>query len=109
MTVANLQRKESGRSPVSRPRGASSIRCRIWPCSKLLGRVGRGRYTTHGRRTSFPTWAAEEADFPRDVVEAVLPHVGQRTEVAHQRGTMFGKRRNLMQIWGACCDVGDIP
>jgi integrase len=71
---------------------------------KLLGRMGRGQYTTHGFRASFRTWAAEEVDFDRDVVEAALAHVvSDKTEAAYQRGTLFGKRRKLMEAWAACC------
>jgi integrase len=71
---------------------------------KLLGRMGRGDHTTHGFRASFRTWAAEETDFSRDIVEAALAHVvGDKTEAAYQRGDLFGKRRKLMDVWAEYC------
>jgi integrase len=72
---------------------------------KLLGRMGKGEFTTHGFRASFKTWASEETEFDRDTVEAALAHiVGDKTEAAYQRGTMFGKRRRLMEAWAEYCE-----
>jgi len=71
---------------------------------KLLGRMGKGEFTTHGFRASFKTWASEETDFDRDTVEAALAHVvSDKTEAAYQRGTLFGKRRKLMEAWADYC------
>jgi integrase len=71
---------------------------------KLLGRMGKGEFTTHGFRATFKTWASEETDFDRDTIEAALAHViGNKTEAAYQRGTLFGKRRKLMEAWTAYC------
>ena len=73
---------------------------------KLLGRMGKGEFTTHGFRASFKTWASEETEFDRDTVEAALAHIiGDKTEAAYQRGTLFGKRRELMEAWAAYCGV----
>ena len=58
------------------------------------------RTTAHGFRASFRTWAGEETDTPREVVEAALAHTnGDSTEQAYSRGDMFEKRRALMQSW----------
>jgi integrase len=74
---------------------------------KLLGRMGKGEFTTHGFRATFKTWASEETDFGRDTIEAALAHViGNKTEAAYQRGTLFGKRRDLMKAWAAYCVGG---
>jgi integrase len=85
--------------PNERGRPLSKIAMR-----RLLARMGHDAYTTHGFRASFKTWASEETEFDRDTVEAALAHiVGDRTEAAYQRGTMFGKRRKLMEAWAAYC------
>jgi integrase len=69
---------------------------------KVLGRMGKGDVTTHGFRAAFRTWISEETDFPRDLAEAALAHVvSDKTEAAYQRGTLFGKRRRLMEAWAA--------
>jgi integrase len=69
-----------------------------------LRRMGRGDLTTHGFRATFKTWASERTGFPREVVEAALAHVvGDKTEVAYQRGDLFDKRRRLMAEWARYC------
>ena len=69
-----------------------------------LRRMGRGDLTTHGFRATFRTWAAERSQFPREVVESALAHViGNKVEVAYQRGDLFDKRRRLMDAWAEYC------
>lgn len=59
---------------------------------------------THGFRSSFRDWAAEQTNFPREVAEAALAHVvGDRVEAAYRRGDLFEKRRKLMATWAAYC------
>ena len=54
----------------------------------------------HGFRASFRTWAQEQTDAPRAVMEAALAHaVGDATERAYARSDLFEKRRLLMQAW----------
>jgi integrase len=54
----------------------------------------------HGFRSSFRDWAAEETDYPREVVEAALAHVvGNQTEAAYARSDLFERRRRLMDDW----------
>jgi integrase len=68
-----------------------------------LRRLGY-RITTHGFRSTFRTWAAEQTGFPREVVEAALAHViGNKVEAAYQRGDLFEKRRRLMSEWARYC------
>jgi integrase len=64
----------------------------------------------HGFRSSFRDWVSEETNFPSDLAEAALAHIkGDKVEAAYQRGTMFQKRRELMDAWAAYCaqPVGD--
>ena len=57
---------------------------------------------SHGSRSSFRDWAAEDTDHPREVIEATLAHVVQnRVEAAYRRTDLFGRRRRLMDDWAA--------
>jgi integrase len=63
-----------------------------------------GLATTHGLRSSFRMWCAEETSFPAEVAEACLAHVtGSAVEQAYQRSDVLEKRRQLMATWGAYC------
>ena len=56
--------------------------------------------TVHGLRAAFSTWAREQTDFPREIVEASLAHaVGNAVEQAYARTTFFDKRGALMTAW----------
>ena len=47
-----------------------------------------------------PLGAAEEADHPREVVEAALAHVVQdKVEAAYRRTDLYERRRRLMDQW----------
>jgi len=71
-----------------------------------LRRMNRGDVTTHGFRSAFRTWVSEETDFDRDTAEAALAHVvADKTEAAYQRGSLFGKRRKLMEAWASYCGI----
>ena len=66
---------------------------------QLLKRMGI-EATPHGFRSSFRVWAAEQTNFPREVVELALAHVNKdKTEAAYQRSDLFLKRRALMHEW----------
>ena len=65
----------------------------------LLRRQGTS-VTTHGFRSTFRVWCAEETSFPREVAEAALAHsLPDRVEAAYQRSDLLEKRRALMQAW----------
>ena len=58
----------------------------------------------HGFRSTFRDWCAEHTDVPREVAEMALAHaIGDKVEAAYRRGDLFGKRRNLMQLWATFC------
>jgi integrase len=58
----------------------------------------------HGFRSSFSTWAGEQTNFAREVVEQSLAHViGNKVEAAYKRTTLFDKRRKLMDAWAKYC------
>ena len=44
---------------------------------------------THGHRSSFRDWAAEETDHPREIIEAALAHVVRnKVEAAYARSDL---------------------
>jgi integrase len=54
----------------------------------------------HGFRSSFRDWAAEETNFPSEVVEMALAHtIKSKVEAAYRRGQLLAKRRELMEEW----------
>ena len=72
----------------------------------VLRRMGRGDVTTHGFRSTFRDWAAEQTAYPREVCEAALAHaLKDKTEAAYRRGDLFEKRRRLMADWSKYCTL----
>jgi integrase len=63
-----------------------------------------GNVTTHGFRSSFRDWAAEQTSFPGELAEMALAHsVGSAVEAAYRRTDLFDKRRKLMDAWAGYC------
>lgn len=61
-------------------------------------------FTVHGFRSSFRDWVGEETSFAGDVAEMALAHsIKDKTEAAYRRGSMFDKRRILMDNWANYC------
>jgi hypothetical protein len=59
----------------------------------------------HGLRSTFRDWVSEETDFPSELAEAAIAHIeGDKMEAAYKRGTMFEKRRQLMDAWADHCN-----
>lgn len=70
----------------------------------VMRRMGRDDLTSHGFRSSFRDWAAEETDFQGEVVEMALAHtIANKVEAAYRRGDLFEKRRALMEEWAKAC------
>jgi integrase len=70
----------------------------------LLRIMGRN-LTTHGFRSSFRDWSAEQTSFASEVCEAALAHVvGNQTERAYKRTDLFDRRRRLMDEWARFCE-----
>src|SRR5262249_46570781 len=62
------------------------------------------RYTTHGFRSAFRDWSAEQTSCPREVCEKALAHkVGNAVEEAYLRSDLLEQRRQLMEAWGRYC------
>jgi integrase len=71
---------------------------------KVLAKVAPNT-TVHGMRAAFKTWATEQTSYPKILAEAALAHrLGDdKTEEAYIRGTLFEKRRKLMNEWARYC------
>ena len=70
----------------------------------LLKRMERSNLTSHGFRSTFKDWAAEQTNYPREVSEMALAHaVSDKVEAAYRRGDLFTKRQRLMEEWGRYC------
>ena len=66
----------------------------------LLRRFKLETITTHGFRSSFRDFAADETNAPNEVCEAALAHkLRDPTEAAYRRSDRFEKRRTLMGTW----------
>jgi integrase len=66
--------------------------------------------TIHGFRASFKTWATEQTQHPREIIEMCLAHqVGNQVEQAYLRGDALDKRRALMNDWEQFCLSGIYP
>ena len=79
-----------------------------------LGKVLRvavgGKWTVHGMRTAFRTWAAERTDYAGDIVEAALAHTNpNKVEAAYRRTNYLEKRVPLMADWVAFVAVKAPP
>jgi integrase len=60
--------------------------------------------TIHGFRGTFRTWANEETDYPHEVKEAALAHaISNDVEKRYVKGSLFEKRKLLMQDWATYC------
>src|SRR6185312_11967044 len=60
----------------------------------------RAGATVHGFRSVFRDWAAEQTNFPNEVIEMALAHsITDKVEAAYRRGDLFEKRRKLMEQW----------
>jgi Arm DNA-binding domain len=65
------------------------------------GLIKQGTVTPHGvARACFKSWAGDETNFEKDIVEACLTHViSDKLEAAYRRSDFFAKRTRLMAAW----------
>lgn len=68
--------------------------------TKVLRDLGIAKATVHGFRSSFTDWAAEQTDYPKEIVDKALAHkLADRVEAAYRRTDFLEKRRALMRTW----------
>ena len=83
---------------------------------EALAAAGYGHLSMHGMRATFRGWVDEATSFDSVLAEFSLAHqVHGSTERAYARGSLFSKRRALMDAWGKFCarplresDAGDV-
>lgn len=76
--------------------------------TKVLRDLGHSKITVHGFRSSFTDWAAEQTDFPKEIVDKALAHkLVDRVEAAYRRTNFLEKRRQLMLAWIAFATLGE--
>jgi integrase len=62
--------------------------------------------TTHGFRSTFRDWAADETHYPREVCEHALAHkLPDSVEAAYLRSDFLAKRARLMADWARYCGI----
>ena len=60
--------------------------------------------TTHGFRSTFRDWSADQTDYPREVCEHALAHkLPDEVEAAYLRTDYLAKRTSLMADWAKYC------
>jgi integrase len=71
----------------------------------VMERLGQRKVSTiHGMRSAFRDWAGETTAFSPDIAEAAIAHArGDKTVQAYARGSLFEKRRRLMDAWAKYC------
>lgn len=66
----------------------------------LMNRMGVGKYTPHGFRSSFRDWASENSLFKAEPIEMALSHYStNQTGKAYARSDMLAYRSSLMRKW----------
>jgi integrase len=79
------------------PIGADALR-------ELIKKLAGDDVTVHGLRSTFRDWAADCTSFPNELAEMALSHaIPTAVEKAYRRGSMFERRRKLMDAWAAYC------
>lgn len=76
----------------------------------VIKRMGfeSSKATAHGFRSTFRDWAGETTNYPREVIEHALAHqLKDKAEAAYARGSLFEKRRALMNDWARYCERGE--
>lgn len=69
-----------------------------------LRRMKRDDLTTHGFRSTFRDWGAEQTAYANELLEMALAHtVSDKVEAAYRRGDMLQKRQRLMRDWADFC------
>jgi integrase len=108
--LKNMEKQRAGADAFVFPGTKSGAPLSNMALLQLLKRMDRGDLTTHGFRSTFKDWCAEQTNFANEISEAALAHiVGDKVEAAYRRGDMFEKRRRLMDAWAKYCSVVRAP
>lgn len=109
------QRQQAmGQGDALKPVGFVFANERGRPLSEMAGLMmlrrmrGYEKFTIHGLRATFKSWAMSETEFPRELVEEALAHSLNAVEAAYARVSAVERRRALMLAWEAHLN-GDTP
>jgi integrase len=69
------------------------------PMMMLREMEGYRKFTIHGLRASFKSWAMAETEFARELIEEALAHQLGAVEAAYARVSAVERRRALMLAW----------
>lgn len=98
--LASLPKLDKGELVFWSPRGGKLSDMSL---TAVMRRMGMSE-TVHGFRSTFRDWAGETTGYPREVIEHALAHqLRDKAEAAYARGTLFEKRRRLMEDWAEYC------
>jgi integrase len=68
--------------------------------------AGAGEISVHGMRACFSTYSYERTSHANHTIELCLAHsVGNETEKAYRRSSMYDKRAALMKQWSKFCET----
>ncbi len=84
---------------ISNFRGKNKKPIRIDQLRQILWRHVRNGVTTHGCRSTFRDWCAENGIDPILAEKSLMHTTGGRTEQAYQRSDLLEQRRPVMQAW----------
>ncbi len=67
-----------------------------------------GKCVPHGFRSSFRDWVGDRTTYQTELAEFALAHgISDKVEASYARGTMFDKRRAMMEDWAAFVSKSD--
>jgi hypothetical protein len=76
----------------------------------LLKRMSRHGINVHGFQSTFRDWVAECTEYLDSLTEEALAHsITSQTVAAYRRRDQLGRRRLMMEDWGAYCVGQHVP
>jgi integrase len=91
---------------LNRTPGPNTVNTYLKRALEWVGDIGNKNASVHGFRTTFPTWACDQHDYPYELVKATLGHaVGrQQVDAIYFRNVKYlDRRREMMAHWERHC------
>jgi integrase len=98
MAILRRQEEARGKSKYVFPGAKPAMPLSTGALAMTMERLGEGRYTVHGFRSSFRSWCADKG-VAFEVAESALAHTSSSVVAAYQRSAMLERRRPVMQAW----------
>jgi integrase len=96
--ILRRQHETRGKSKYVFPGAKPAMPLSTGALAMTMERLGEGRYTVHGHRSSFRSWCADTG-VAFEVAESALAHTSSSVVAAYQRSAMLERRRPVMQSW----------